>query len=94
MKIIGDMCIYHVVALAPEPNPIARTRRQLSNGSENLNGDETKPSIARIPYRGDLNSDDRPVLKHGSEIFEDCHRGGRRSVLVWLQTWGFKRAGG
>jgi hypothetical protein len=75
MKIIGDMCVCHVVALAPETESESRTRRQLSNGSENLYGDETEPFIARIPYRFDLNPDDLPALEHGSEIFEDCYRG-------------------
>jgi hypothetical protein len=57
-----DICICHVVALAPEPNPRAQTRRQLISGSENFIGDETKPFIAQIPYSVDLNSDDRPAL--------------------------------
>ena len=67
LRIIGDMCICNVVALAPEQNPRAQTRRQLSNGSENLNGDETKDFIARISYRFNLNPDDLPALEHGSE---------------------------
>ncbi|PMD23562.1 hypothetical protein NA56DRAFT_700952 [Hyaloscypha hepaticicola] len=57
-----DICICHVVALAPEPNPRPQTRRQLISGSENFIGDETKPFIAQIPYSVDLNSDDRPAL--------------------------------
>ncbi len=82
------------MALVPELYPRARTRRQLSNGSENLDGDETKPFIAQIPYRVDLNSDDPPALEHGSAIFGDCYRGERRSVLMWLRIQGFKREEG
>jgi hypothetical protein len=67
LRIIGDMCICNVVALAPETKSESRTRRQLSNGSENLNGDETKDFIARISYRFNLNPDDLPALEHGSE---------------------------
>ena len=67
MRIIGDMCICHVVALAPETKSESRTRRQLSNGSENLNGEETKNFTARIPDRVNLNPDDLPALEHGSE---------------------------